>query len=258
MTTLEDALAETAPGAIWNGAEALKPYLVDINTLDESKENARKGDVMELAASLKRFGQVRAISVDGNGTIVAGHHLRKAAIELGWTHIAAVPNEFASDEERIAYLFADNQLSSLGGYDEQKLGEQLDLLDAMASNGTLEGTGYTMDTLEDARANFGKIAETEMPADLERGYAEDAAEAAERAANLGSSKAMKEIVLMVTPEQHEEFGRYVRVLQKAYATDEAPSPGVVACVVRAVGERAISIDPEASAPPVEAAEDAQD
>lgn len=235
MTTLEDT------GTVWNGAEALRPYLVDINGLEESKENARKGDVMELAASLKRFGQVRAISVDGNGTIVAGHHLRKAAIELGWTHIAAVPNEFENDEERVAYLFADNQLASLGGYDIQKMDGQLTILHAMAENGKLEGTGYTMDTLEDAIANFGKVAETEMPADLERGYAEDAAEAAERAANLGSSKAMKEIVLMVSPEQHEEFGRFIQVLRKEYATEESPSPGIVACTLRAVGERATQI-----------------
>lgn len=196
---------------------------------------------MEIAANYRRHGQVRPILTTPEGTIVAGHHQVLAVTELGWTHIAVIPNKFPSEEEQRAYLIADNQLSQLGGYDDQKLGEQLHFLDAMAANGTLEGTGYTMDSLEDARANFGKVAETEMPDDLERGYAEDAAEAAERAANLGSSKAMKEIVLMVSPEQHEEFGRFIQVLRKEYATEESPSPGIVACTLRAVGERATQI-----------------
>ncbi len=218
---------------IWEGAEALKPYLVPVGDLTPSEENPRKGDVLALVGSLRRFGQVRAIAVTEGGTVVAGHHLRLAAIEMGWTHIAAVPNEFKSDEERIAYLLADNQLASLGGYDEQA---QLALFERQGTN--LEGLGITMDDVEDLQAKMGSVSESAAPADLARGSAEDAQAAAERAAALANSRSMREVVLMVTGEQHEWFGEQVKKLQKHYKSEEVQAPGIVYTVLRAVGERA--------------------
>ncbi len=223
---------------IWEGAEALRPYLVPVNDLVPSEENARKGDVKALVGSLRRFGQVRAIAVTTDGKVVAGHHLRLAAIEEGWTHIAAVPNEFKSEEERLAYLVADNALSQLGGYDEQK---QLTLFTGLGTN--LEGTGVTIDDVEDLQAKMGAVHESAAPQDLARGSAEDAQAAAERAAALANSRSMREVVLMVTGEQHEWFGEQVKKLQKHYKSDEVQAPGIVYTVLRAVGERADALEP---------------
>ena len=133
---------------IWEGAEPLREYLVPVGELEDHSRNPRRGDVLALTASLERFGQVRPF-LGEEGTIVAGHHLRKAAVELGWTHIAVIPHKFEDEAARDAYLIADNYLAGLAGYDEQA---QMDLLEEMEARGELAGTGVTSDAIEDLRA----------------------------------------------------------------------------------------------------------
>lgn len=226
---MTEQLVETV---VWEGAEALRPFLVPIDSLADHEKNARRGDVEALKGSLRRFGQVRPVLAD-EGTMVAGHHLRYAARDLGWTHIAVFPHSFESETDRLAYLVADNHLAGLAGYDEQA---QMNLFTELAEAGALEGTGVTIDFMEDLQARIG-VPTTDYAGEWQGGYSEDAEAAAARAASLAASQAMKEIVLMVTPEQYEEFGRYVRALQQGYGTS-----GVVATVLRAVGEAAVALE----------------
>lgn len=208
-------------GVVWEGPDALMPYLVEIDEVQESVENARKGDVLALSASLRRFGQVRAICVtpvEGESPrVVAGHHLRLAAKELGWTHIAAIPNEFTDDDERRAYLIADNQLAALGGYDDQKRAEQMNFLDELATQGKLEGTGFSVDDIEDERARVGAVATTQVE-DFTGGWSESAEAAQARAESLATGHARKEIILSVTPEDYERYGDAMRKLKEQYGT----------------------------------------
>lgn len=122
---------------VWHGAEYIRGLLVPIESLEPWKDNPRRGDVAELVQSLKRFGQVRPVLVKG-GTIVAGHHLVLAALELGWTHIAVGDHDFGGDvEEARAYLLADNRLSELGHTDDALLHAQLQALRSP------DGIGYS-------------------------------------------------------------------------------------------------------------------
>lgn len=134
---------------VWSGAEKLREHLVPIDELKTFPGNARRGDVERLAESLRRFGQVRAVLVYDDNTIVAGHHITKAARLLGWTHVAAIPSEFASRDEARAYLVADNQLSSLGHVQPV---DQISLLEEIERTGEWEGTGFAPEDLEDMRA----------------------------------------------------------------------------------------------------------
>ncbi len=217
---------------VWEGAELLREHLVPIDHLSDHEQNVRKGDVLALAASLRRFGQVRPILFDSD-TIVAGHHLRRAARdELGWTHIAAFPHTFKDEDERLAYLVADNYLADLAGYDEQA---QLTLLDEMVSRGNLEGTGITVDAVEDMRAAFGAV--PEMPAqDWQGGYSEDPETAAARASALAQSQRMREVVLMLTEQEHEDFGQNLRTLQAFWGSEG----GTKQTMLRAVAEAALA------------------
>lgn len=214
---------------VWQGPELLRPFLKGINELVPSEENARKGDVMALVGSLQRFTQVRPILITPENKVVAGHHLRLAAIELGWTHIAAFPNEFADDDERKAYLVADNALAHLGGYDEQM---QLTLLGELEEKGKLEGTGVTSDSIEDMRSAMSAVPESQAPDTWGGGYAEDAEAALARAEALATSQKNKEVVMMLGLEQHTQFLEDVKTLQGVYGFT-----AVKDTVVRAVHEQ---------------------
>lgn len=126
---------------VWNGAAALKPFLVPVDALEPFPGNPRRGDVQVVVESLKRFGQTRAVLTDGEGSrIVAGHHVRLAAIELGWTHVASIPNEFESEEEAERYLLMDNRSHDRGDYELEELSAHLTALRDTADG--LAGTGY--------------------------------------------------------------------------------------------------------------------
>lgn len=127
----------SAAEPVWRGADYLRVALVPIDSLASWPDNPRRGDVDQVARSLKRFGQVRPVLVQGS-TIVAGHHVVLAALELGWTYIAVGNHDFGGDvDEARAYLLADNRLSELGHTDSALLQAQLEALRSY------EGVGYS-------------------------------------------------------------------------------------------------------------------
>lgn len=227
---MQDAAAD---GRTWNGAEQLRPYLCRIEDLKPTPGNPDKGKahVGQLMGSLTRFGQVRAILIDAADgvTIRAGHHLTRAATELGWTHVAAIQAEFSEQGEAIAYLMADNRLARIGD-EEAKPGEQLELIE-LIGEGNLKGTGWDLDSVETLRAEAGA---TPVILEVEPwggAAAETAEEASARAASLAGYEAHKEIPLYMTLPQHALFSEHVRLLQNAWGVK-----GVMDTILRALEE----------------------
>lgn len=144
-----DVAGRAEPAIVWSGADRLAAFLVPISELKPFPGNSRRGDVERLMESLTRFGQVRPVLVLDDHTIVAGHHIVKAATRLGWTHVAAIPAEFESRDDARAYLIADNQLAALGGIDSA---DQMSILEEIAESGRWEGTGFSADDLADMQA----------------------------------------------------------------------------------------------------------
>jgi hypothetical protein len=143
MTTATDLLEPI----VWKGASALRPFIVPVGALEPSPGNPRRGDIEIVKESLKRFGQTRpvlssteTIAEGMRMRVIAGHHVRLAAIDLGWTHVAVIPNEFASDEEAERYLLMDNRSHDRGEYELEELAAHLDAL--RDSGDGLAGTGY--------------------------------------------------------------------------------------------------------------------
>lgn len=137
--------ATTKQETVWEGPRTLRRLLAPIADLEPHPGNPRRGDVEAVRESLRRFGQVRPILVNGN-RIVAGHHVVLAATEEGWTHVATLAGDFATEEEARAYLIADNGTHDRGDYDWRALRAQLEQL-AQADAG-LTGTGYAQDDLK--------------------------------------------------------------------------------------------------------------
>ncbi len=138
---------------VWHGPDALRPFLVPITDLFPSDNNPRRGRVDILSGSLRRWGQVRPILVGKDARIIAGQHVRLAALDLGWSHIAAVENDFTDEAEARAYMIADNRTHDVGGYDQAALHEHLD---ALAKLDRLGGTGFDLADLDDMHERLEK------------------------------------------------------------------------------------------------------
>ena len=152
-----------AGGDLSHIAPPLREFAVELAKLTEDPANARKHSARNLEAirqSLQRFGQQTPIVVR-DGVIVKGNATSRAARELGWTMIAAIPTAL-SDAELIAYGIADNRTGELAEWDDEVLDRLLSALpeDLRAS------AGWQQNELAELRGRLipDKVVEDEPPA----------------------------------------------------------------------------------------------
>jgi hypothetical protein len=111
--------------------------LVPIDSVSEHPDNARRGDVETVRASLRAHGQYVPIVVQrSTGHIVKGNHTHRAAKEEGFTEIAVLFRDYSDDQARRVMLM-DNASSDKGTYDTSDLVALLAALE-----GDFAGTGY--------------------------------------------------------------------------------------------------------------------
>lgn len=109
----------------------LKPQLKPVSWLKPYPNNVKvhdKHQVSKIAASIKEFGWTTSILVEPDGTIVAGHGRRLAAIELGQEKVPVIVLEGFSQEQFKALRLADNRVS-LSAYDGEALKRELESID---------------------------------------------------------------------------------------------------------------------------------
>jgi hypothetical protein len=191
------------PRRVWNGSDDLRRSLVAVDQLQPHPRNPRRREqVQDLRDSLRRFGQQRSIVALPDGTIVAGNHTYRAAVEEGWTHIAVTRSDLTEDEVD-AYLVADNQLARVGGYDDTVLGP---LLAAVAERQQgLAGTGFNADDLDAVLASVAQ----RQGATPETG----------NGGRQGISRDMVEVVLLYSVTQRDEVAGWLEAIAVAKGVD---------------------------------------
>lgn len=93
----------------------------------------------KIQASIREFGFVNPILIDGAYNIIAGHGRVEAARREGISEVPCVFVEHLTDTQRRAYILADNRLAELAGWDEGVLKLELDALTELDFDITLAG-----------------------------------------------------------------------------------------------------------------------
>jgi hypothetical protein len=105
-------------------AELARP----IEWLKPDPDNAREhGDrnIDAIRDSMTRHGQQRPVVAMPDGTVIAGNGMLKAAIGMGWSHLAALIWQ-GSKADAIAFGLADNRTAELARWNSEQLGKNLD------------------------------------------------------------------------------------------------------------------------------------
>lgn len=212
MTEPATAEKQKRQRIVWTGARALRRSLVPIDSLEPFPGNPRLGDVESIRGSLRRFGQVKPILVDGS-RIIAGHHFLLAAKAEGFTHIAVLVNEFADEDEARAYLLADNRTSDNATYNLDALTQHLSVL---AEIDALEGTGYTRDDLDDRLAELRQLQRQGPPTPPAPPEPQPPTDA-------------RELVLLFSPDQRDQIELWIGIVAKEKGT-QGPSETVYAAL----------------------------
>ena len=101
--------------------------------------------VAQIAASIKEFGWTNPILLDGTNGIIAGHGRVMAAQKLGETEVPTIELGHMDENQKRAYIIADNKLALNAGWDNEMLAlEVADLKDAGYDLGL---TGFSLDEI---------------------------------------------------------------------------------------------------------------
>ena len=113
--------------------------------------NARshsKKQVRQIAASIRQFGFTNPVLIDEAGTILAGHGRVAAAKLLGMTEVPCLRIEHMSDNEKRAYVLADNKLALNAGWDEDLLAAELGALVSADLDFDVGLTGFSLPEID--------------------------------------------------------------------------------------------------------------
>lgn len=101
---------------------------VAIDTLTPYTRNARthsKKQIKQIAKSIERFGFVNPVLIGDDCQIIAGHGRVEAAKLLGMATVPTLALSHLSEQERQAYVLADNKLAENAGWDREILAIEL-------------------------------------------------------------------------------------------------------------------------------------
>jgi DNA modification methylase len=101
--------------------------------------------VDKIAASIREFGFLNPIIVDGQNGIVAGHGRVMAAQKLGLVTLPVIEAAHLTEAQKRAYVIADNRLALDAGWDNDML--KIELQDLDAEGFDLSLTGFNPDEI---------------------------------------------------------------------------------------------------------------
>jgi DNA modification methylase len=104
------------------------------------------GQVAQIAASIREFGFINPVIIDGQGGIVAGHGRVMAARKLGLVEVPTLEVSHLTDAQRKAYILADNKLALNAGWDVDLL--KVELTELQADGFDLGLIGFGTDELD--------------------------------------------------------------------------------------------------------------
>jgi DNA modification methylase len=119
--------------------ETLIPYVNNSRTHSPDQVN-------QVAASIKEFGFTNPVLIDADNMIIAGHGRVQAAIKLGLTEVPCLRLDHLTDNQKKAYIIADNKLALNAGWDDELL--RLELGDLDENDFDLSLTGFSDDELK--------------------------------------------------------------------------------------------------------------
>ena len=129
-----------------NKFPSIKTVLVaDLIPYARNSRTHSEEQVTQIAASIKEFGFLNPVIVDGEKGIIAGHGRVMAAKKLGMTELPAVEASHLTNAQRRAYIIADNKLALNAGWDDEML--RVEFAELTEAGFDLDLTGFSLDEI---------------------------------------------------------------------------------------------------------------
>lgn len=145
-----------------------KLELVAIDKLVPYINNARThspAQIKQIQASIREFGFINPVLIDGKHNIIAGHGRVMAAKNEGLDRVPCLFIEHLTEAQKKAYIIADNKLAENAGWDMELLRVELEGLQALDFN--MDLIGFDDIELDDLfSANDAEVMEDDFEVEL--------------------------------------------------------------------------------------------
>lgn len=126
--------------------EVTRVRLADIRPYENNAKIHGAEQIEKLKRSIQEFGFVNPCLIDRDYNLIAGHGRVMAAEALGMDSVPCVFVEGLTDEQRRAYILADNKLAELAEWDNVILAQELSELASEGFDVSL--TGFEMQDVD--------------------------------------------------------------------------------------------------------------
>lgn len=130
--------------------EYKKAKVSDLIPYARNSRTHSDAQVSKISASIKEFGFLNPVIVDGDNGIIAGHGRILAAQKLGLEAVPTIEADHLTEAQRRAYIIADNRLALDAGWDDELL--RIELSDLDAEGFDLSLTGFDLDEIANLTA----------------------------------------------------------------------------------------------------------
>lgn len=124
---------------VYRSINDLIPYVSNSRTHDERQ-------IDQVAESIKEFGFTNPILIDEDNGVIAGHGRLLASKKLKLDEVPCIVLDGLSEEQRKAYVIADNKLALNAGWNDKMLMKELFTLESKEFDLLL--TGFSSDELK--------------------------------------------------------------------------------------------------------------
>lgn len=143
---MDEALKPAAePAKEWPADQSEHRLVSELTPYARNARTHSDAQINQIAASITEWGWTVPVVIDETGMIIAGHARVLAAERLGLAEVPVVVARGWTDEQKRAYVIADNKLPLNAGWDDALL--QLELSDLQTSGFDLSLIGFNVDEL---------------------------------------------------------------------------------------------------------------
>jgi DNA methylase/ParB/Sulfiredoxin domain len=119
--------------------------------------------IRQVANSIRKFGWMNPVIIDEHGMIIAGHARVLAAKQIGLKIIPVIRVNHLTEDEKRAYILADNKIAANAGWDESLLRVELEHLARIDVDVDVDLTGFSTPEIDFVLAATGDVGEAEPP-----------------------------------------------------------------------------------------------
>lgn len=136
--------------------------IIDLVLYKNNPRVHNETQIERLVNSLKEFGFTNPVLIDDLGNVIAGHGRISAAKKIGMENVPTITLSHLSEEQRKAYIIADNQLALNSSWDDDLLKIELEKLSENGFDLSVLGWGDDVPTFAD-EPDYGSLDDFDDP-----------------------------------------------------------------------------------------------